>query len=203
MKKLVVFGTALLLCASAAFATNFTPSIGIGTQASIDIVHSEIGSLEDTDSFGNWSGFLFLDAVFAELDVSIGRYSYPGDLNGINMGFGIYGKYPIALGSRFSLFPMLGVDYQLMLSANHDDTSLSGNAKDDVRDKFNAFRIKAGLGGDFSLTEALYLRGEFLWGFKFKSQGERDLVDAYDKLGIDASIVTHGPTFKIGLGYKI
>jgi hypothetical protein len=203
MKKCVVFGTVVLFCASMAFAANFTPSIGVGGQYDLGIVHSKVGALKDTNNFSLGSGFLFFDATYIEVDVGVGGYSYPHNLGGIFMGFGLYGKYPVALGSRFSLFPMLGMDYQLMLSANQNDSSLSGKARDGARDRFNSFWIKAGLGGDLSLTKALYLRGEFLWGFKFKSKTERDIVDASEKLGIDASIVTHGPAFKIGLGYKL
>jgi opacity protein-like surface antigen len=114
----------------------------------------------------------------------------------------LLGKYPIALGEKLTLFPLLGFDWNIFLSGKMGDSDINRDdladmIGDDYKDTLDAFLIDLGLGVDFALTDALYLRASFLYGFKLNSKMEQEYVDDYD-----AKIFTSGPTLKIGVGYK-
>ena len=153
-------------------------------------------------SFG---GFGFFDATYAELDVSFaygsltGHTEYPGakktqDIgSALQLGFTLLGKYPIYMGD-FTVFPLLGVGYNMWLSAKDENNRAWDHPGDNSQ-----FGILAGAGLDFPLpfSDALFLRAEALLNLRFAS---KEINDAAKSSSGDTTLGL-GPRIKIGVGY--
>ena len=149
--------------------------------------------------------FALFDITYAEVNVGILfgslKQEYAGvwddySINNFNLTFSIYGKYPIRLGS-FSIFPMLGVQYDLCLSAKDEGEIIFDNPL--IRmDHMNRFWIKFGVGADFNLTEKLYFRPSFLYGINFGTRNDRDVK----KYNSKESIFHHGLDIRIAIGWR-
>jgi hypothetical protein len=208
MKKSISILALLAIIATGAFAQGFPPPMSAGGGLLFDwsfnngvktkIEGSRVYMGLNILSLG---GFGFFDATYAELDVNFayGLVTYIADApgfketdigNALQLGFSLLGKYPIGLGS-FTLFPLLGANYNLVLSGKDPDGRI------DKPMEYSQFGILAGAGLDFPLTSALYLRGEALFNLRFPSKLMKDTTDAGDSptLGM-------GPRIKIGVGYK-
>jgi opacity protein-like surface antigen len=171
--------------------------------------------------------YAFFDATYAEANVAMvfGRTLLDntkdrtaGDNKPINISalrLGLLGKYPIPLNGKFTLFPMLGIDGEIVMSEKHDGKNtkitISKSKKDATgTDAHSSFWFKAGVGGDYALTETLYLRGEFLYGIRLNNKAEQWLLgDGGKTTGLNnkdikqfSSIVGHGLDVKVGVGYK-
>ena len=112
----------------------------------------------------------------------------------------LLGRFPFAFrGGDVAVFPLLGFGYNIALSERgtcgadtfeHLDTSAAA--------ELSAFRIKAGVGGDFSRRENLFLRVSLLGFFRFGSRWERELAG-----NIDGSALGFGGAAKIGVGFRL
>ena len=135
----------------------------------------------------NYGGFLFFDATYAVLSVNfLGGYNSwaesvdntpsglpkytmtdnKGTGTEMNIGISLLGKYPFTINERFSLFPMLGAEYQISLRQwrQYDGESAYDRTKgdkDEDRDKndntyplsaWNSFWINVGGGFDFAIS---------------------------------------------------
>jgi hypothetical protein len=110
------------------------------------------------------------------------------------------GKYPFAINDRLTVFPLLGFNIRAMLSVDADDAD--ENAVMD-EDDLASFWINFGGGGDYSLTDKLYLRGQLMYGIRFANEMENDMVDLYEDNDLSAdTLLGHGLTVKIGVGYR-
>ena len=116
----------------------------------------------------------------------------------LSLDFSLLGKLPVLLGRRenFAIYPLLGIGYNIMLSAMGD----YGNVIRDMGYKtsdLNTFRIQFGLGTDFNITENIFLRASFLGAYRFAPHILRDLrvpgINTTGGLGMNA---------KIGIGYR-
>jgi hypothetical protein len=154
-------------------------------------------------------GYAFLDATFLELGFGISgggatlkeESNIPGavvsnaDKGSFNaLDLSVLGKYPIGLGS-VTLFPLFGLDYQIVVSAKASDGAKYSDAGD-----LSALWFQFGAGADFPLGSALFIRGEFLYGLRVKNRLERNLIDAGS--GTFKYKLGHGPTLKLAIGYK-
>jgi hypothetical protein len=120
-----------------------------------------------------------------------------------------------------SVFPLLGIDYQAVLSAKIDDkdenpVSFGGDEepKKIASSDFSALWFKLGGGMDFAITEKLYLRCEALYGIRLANTFETDTKDMVDKAvknmkdndpEIKSDVKTllgHGLTVKLAVGYR-
>jgi len=134
--------------------------------------------------------FGFFDATYVELSISykfefvVGDDGFENNQGSINIGF--LGKYPFDMG-YFMLYPLLGVQYKIFTS--FDDVWF-----DDFSDD-NVLWIMVGGGGDYLFSDALFFRGQLLWGLMMKSEYHKANAYRY-------SYLTHGPSIKIALGYK-
>jgi uncharacterized protein YcnI len=124
--------------------------------------------------------------------------------------FSLLGKYPISLGSKLTLSPMVGFDWNIATSyqLKYNGTVVGNKVKrsdvpDDDKNKYDGFLINIGAGADFALTQKLYLRLSAMYGFKTKSKAEKDwITDMKDEGAEKASVFTGGPTIKLGVGFK-
>ncbi|GMO30910.1 MAG: hypothetical protein Pg6A_20370 [Termitinemataceae bacterium] len=170
--------------------------------------------------------YAFIDATYAELTLGIyggkGKvkqtYESPAgsppadeyDISYMNFNIGLLGKYPFMLNKKLSLFPLLGIEYDICLSAKDEDGEYEGLDGDGKPADFSALWFKLGGGLDFSFTEKVYLRFEALYGLRLASKAENDMKDFIDDSlsnipGISTDTKTllgHGLTAKIAVGFK-
>jgi len=171
---------------------------------------------------------VFFDLTYAEIDLGLTfaggdlKYTLAGvdmtalmgdkpSFSGTALNIGALGKYPIALGESMSLFPAVGIDYSLVLSATSKvggteekiDGSPEGEAK---AGDFSALWIKFGAGLDYNLTEKLFIRPTILYGIRLGNSNEdkevKDAKDA-DPTGTYESLLGHGLTVKVNVGFRL
>ena len=92
------------------------------------------------------------------------------------------GPLPFALGP-VSLFPLLGIEYDLNLYLKDaDGTDLKAGLTDQEKADLNQFWFKAGAGADFVVYKGLYVRPLVLMGFKLltreNGRRSRTAIDA-------------------------
>jgi hypothetical protein len=218
MAALLVMGCAVL---GAANAQGFKLSAGAGGFFGADFgggikvsATGYEGAMEMPKLGGG--GFLFFDAAYAELNVAFAAGSYTmkgtGDLEGgsesegswTSLNIGLLGKYPIALG-KITLFPLLGAEYQLVLSTKDENGDEYRNLDGDEAPGDNsALWFRLGVGLDYNISDHLYLRGELLYGMRLASKMENDLVDMMSASASGADVdynLGHGIQAKLALGY--
>jgi hypothetical protein len=154
----------------------------------------------------NYGGFLFFDAAYGEIAVSLrgGRHSYEenvvtrsGNLNStgtgteMTLGFSLLGKYPFTVNEKITWFPLLGVEYQAALlewrkprgDIAHDRTGgelsadLDKNGKPYPLSAWNSLTIDAGAGFDYRIGERLFLRNELLFSFRLQTAYEAGALE--------------------------
>jgi hypothetical protein len=160
--------------------------------------------------------FALFDATYGEL--SLGFFGGGGtnedsgalgsgksDTSVMGLDIGLLGKYPFAINDKFTVFPLLGITYRAMLSAKFDGNQYKNSKGDDAPGDFSALWFRFGGGVDYSFTNALYLRGDLLYGLRVASKAENDMVDYFKELtpGVDAkTLLGHGLEIKVAVGYR-
>ncbi|GHV95167.1 hypothetical protein AGMMS50293_14870 [Spirochaetia bacterium] len=137
----------------------------------------------------------------------------------MSIGFSLMGKYPFYIDEKLSWFPLLGIEYQIALlewrkmdGVVYDRTE--GKLPAD-RDKdgnkyslsaWNSFWIDLGAGIDYNITGSLYVRGEFLFGFRLQTVYETGALEMnksmFDVPDPKLKGLTGSPTLKVGIGYR-
>jgi hypothetical protein len=129
------------------------------------------------------------------------------DISTVNLNIGLLGKYPFAIKNKLSLFPLLGIDYQICLSAKDEDgdeLDFYGNKAGDL----SALWFKFGVGLDVALTEKLYLSFEALMGIRPPNAFEKDMKDRFEDYftgDVDVKVdetIAGGMSAKLAVGYK-
>ena len=160
--------------------------------------------------------YLFFDAIYGEAFAgyfmgggkwesdNVTEEPLPEKAQRASLNFGVFGKYPVNLG-RIKAFPLLGIDYEMPVSARLKLADDMGEYKFDgesgryAANDLSALWVKFGGGADLALGQTLYLRAELLYGVRMANGAEKE--DA--KTGLDGKPVTgHGLTFKAGAGVK-
>jgi hypothetical protein len=171
---------------AAIFDNNLFSNHGFGIGGFFDATYVEIG----------------IDFIFGSFKPNSEKYFSDFELKSTQFGFSILGKYPFAFG-EITVFPLLGIDYQLFLSGESNGWPLSRDDLGDDDDMYDAFSISVGIGLDYNLSGKLYLRGELLANFKKDSTFESELIRLAEERSITFSLFTFGPRVSIGLGYKL
>jgi opacity protein-like surface antigen len=235
MKKIVIVPVLAAVLSGALWGGDFSLGTGglLGGFFSRYTLNADGGAkaTQTHDQF-NYGGLLFFDATYGELAViiqgGVNRWeevvtdadtSEP--LNGKGwetmLGFSLLGKYPYTLSDRFTLFPLLGIEYQLALVEKREkengviydrtdgtDTDKEGKAYN--ASVWNSFWINLGAGADFAIARGFFVRGELLYGFRLKTPYEADgLEKAKKELGDpspDYSGLTSGPSLRVSAGYR-
>jgi hypothetical protein len=170
----------------------FDYDFGQGVKAEIPLMAAQLEATQTVPWFG---GFVFFDAAYAEADLTILYGSadiqsnnalllVPFKKSVLAAEFGILGKYPIALSNAVTIFPLLGMNYNMILFAS----------------PYNTLGFQAGAGIDYALSGRLYLRAEALFNFRLANKVYTDaksnvlLSDASTGFGL-------GPRIKIGVGH--
>ena len=224
MKKIIctIF---LVLAGMVVFGNEFSLSAGVGglfggsfTRYSISASGS-IGSLNQSQEAEqlNYGFFAFFDATYGILSISFQNGSSTNNDGGMNytsresmLSFGLLGKYPFTLNERFTVFPLLGAEYQLCLAKLRQDDNgpvyrWNDNEYFYVTD-WNSFFINLGGGLDFKLPKNFFLRGDLLYSIrlmtpyeeKFLKQIKLEFGDSSPKL----SGLSSGPSLRLSVGYR-
>jgi hypothetical protein len=213
MRKVFSILTVAVVLATAVYAQDFSLSAGAGGLFVIDFsggVKHDANNSNTYPYFGG-GGFAYFDATYAEVSVGffVGNGYIVSKVNGNEtktpwtlsaLTIGLLGKYPIELSDALTLFPAVGIGYDMVLSAkNKDGKPLYEKAGQDASGDFSALWLKAGAGLDVALSDKFYLRGEALFGVRLANKVENDAVDADSTW---AAALGLGPTVKLGAGYK-
>ena len=158
--------------------------------------------------------------------MSSGTYEMPessGTGSETSLGISLLGKYPLGINKNITWFPMFGVEYHIALmqrrkpdgGSEYDRSKGRGVSVTDV-DKdgnsyplsaWNSFWIDVGAGLDCIIAGPLFLRGEFLFGFRLPTSYEMGALEMAKKtLNIDnpkLSGLTGSPTLKLAVGYRL
>ena len=179
--------------------------------------------LKKSSNLNDIGAFLFFDATYAEVNLSIsgGKAAYirSGEqlqaLSATKLGLGLFGKYPFRIGkSALSIAPMAGIQYDIVLSAKteYGNPIKKGNRTNGtgllLYDGWNAPR-KEGSAFDFStlafklgeearypLGEKLYLNAQWLYGITLNSAQMSSRKKYYED---NADHYPNGYDRKIGL----
>jgi opacity protein-like surface antigen len=232
MKKTMVILMAAVCLTTAAFAQEadgtgmpsskntapFRLSIGGGGMLSADMSTWKVDEdvTGDLDRYNastlSTAPYIFLDMKYIEVNAglllgqaqnsNLGNPTFPADTLGLT--FGAYLKLPFTLSGMFTLYPMLGADYDLyLLSKKSDDrdaqfpvgTGETGNAMEALSNV--SFKIGAGL--DTYFTDHLFLRTELLYGIGIPNKMDSYLKDARNDVEWQLS---HSGEFKLAIGYR-
>jgi len=169
---------------------------------------------------------VFFDAEYAEISIGLtfaggtvktldgGKEVKPTvetTVSATGLNIGVLGKYPIALNEALTVFPAVGIDYSLGLSGvsktGDYETKFDGkDGRPDAAD-FSALWFKFGVGLDYNLTGSLFIRPALLYGIRLENKDESDAIKSYkDGAPSDAeigSVLGHGLTVKVGVGFKL
>jgi opacity protein-like surface antigen len=204
MKKVIAIMTVAVVICAAAFGQEETQkkqgifSVGVGEYFISDF-GGGIEGLIKTPYVGG-GGFVFFDARYAEL--SLGIFGAGGRLDEPNMALmgldsGLLVKYPFAPSDKLALYPLLGINYRLMLSAKDEDGNQHKNSSgDDAPGDFSALWFKVGLGLDYFVTDNIYIRFVESYGIRLANTFENDAPTGGDAL------LGHGCEIKFSVGYR-
>jgi opacity protein-like surface antigen len=224
--KKIVMLLALIAISTAVFAqeTSFRPSLGIGGSLDANFstwfVDKDVpGDLYryNSSSLGV-APYLFLDLKYAELNLGLGL-GKTGDFKSANpfaanpnfpaetlsLRGGAYFKLPFSLSNMFTLYPLLGAEYELFLAARKDDDRdakfpiSSGTQDAKPIEALSTVSFKTGIGLDTFFTDNIFLRTELLYGIRVPNKFEKYQADVYTDVN---SKLFHGGDFKIAIGYR-
>jgi len=229
------------------WAADFTLNAGVGgligglftrynlkADGVIDGNRIKVDAGQDMDQF-NYGGLVFFDATYVEFSITIqngiNNWQQIMDIDGLEsntpakgdgwesmLGFSLLGKYPFRMGERFTLFPLLGVEYQVALVQQrtqpdgyiYDRTDgLREQDKDGNAYKlsdWNSFFINIGCGADFALKGNFFVRGEILYSFRLMTSYETKNLEYMKAMTGDKDPkltgLTSGPTLRLSAGYR-
>jgi len=159
--------------------------------------------------------FIFVDLKYFELSVGLplgwinaddtmsANPNFPAQTLGLRGS--AYLKYPFTISPMFTLFPLLGADYDFYFLAQKDDDRdakfpISNNNQDaKAMDALNTMWFKAGIGLDTFFNDNLFLRTELLYGLRLPNKMEEYLKDIRSDVNW---MLGHGGDFKIAIGYR-
>jgi len=204
------------------FSNNFGG--GFETSGTFQPPFDSFGTFEtkmETPYLGG-GGYAFFDATYAEL--SIGYFSgkvksrtkaafplvislfspdYPSfdiekDFKLSSLNLGLFGKYPIAKNKKFAFFPLIGVEWQLVLYV--EDNIVKDNKYkygDNTPSNWSAIWFKGGIGGDYYFSDRIFIRLNLLYGIR----GPNEMEVNPDAPGDSNNMLGHGLTAKLAAGF--
>lgn len=176
MKKMIAILALSVVVLSATFAQM---SVGGG----LGYASSKAKYDSDSISYSGFGAYGFVDINYVLFTVGYAKQSnsdYDIDIGYIDIA--ALGKYPIALG-KATIFPMAGFCYNRPVTGIPDGEDAA---------TFTHIGIKAGIGGDISITEKLFVRPTVTFTYFLDNSDEKDYQDAadikYTVTALDAAI---------------
>jgi hypothetical protein len=211
-KKVLVFLVLAVIVAGGVFAQSISAGIGGIFGMGFDGVSAEGAGIKvkTSQTLTGFGFYAFADATYVEANVgflfgglktirTINDYKFdPVKTDATLLTLSAYGKYPIELGF-LTLYPMVGVQYDLGLSAKYDGNKV----KDDIGDGLNRFWIKFGASADIDISSSLYFRPSFLYGINFGTKNSNDEIKKSNDAGGDAKAsFRHGFDIRAAVGFR-
>ena len=248
MKQQICIVFLVLTVTAAVFGKDFSISVGGGgllggfftrySLAADGIVEGaqvKIDAAQEMNQF-NYGLYAFFDMYYGVFSVllrnGINNFNETADVSALRnnvdqtgkgwdsaLGLCILGKYPFNLNKKISVFPMLGLEYQIALKQKR--TQADGwvyNRNDGLREKdkdgnayqtddWNAFWVKLGGGMDFMLPANFFIRIELLYDFRLMTPYESKNLDLMKAQAGDPDPklkgLTSGPSLRIGAGRRL
>jgi len=184
-----------------------TPWVGGGFGVFFDATYGEAG-IGITFAGGNPK--VWMEDKDNEDDTSYTNKNTSYSMTFLNIS--VLGKYPISLSESASLYPAFGIDYHICVAGeteatiNGDTHTSKWDGKDNNQDAGDNSHLwlKFGAGLDYGLSEKLFLRAQALYGVGFASKSTDDSVESQESGGANVkSVLGHGLTIKVGVGYKL
>jgi len=200
-KKMVLALLMAALFAGGVFAQNFSLSAGGGVILGPSFAEWKGGSSTKYSGF-DFAINAFFDATYVEVNLGLLFNSSKSDLDGARnedntyLTLGLLGKYPFSLSDRLALFPFIGIDYYIGLESKYDGEATEFDDPS-MAAYMNCLSLSIGVGVDFSITKALYLRGEIGYTIVFNTKYENDYVDAFNETIFKGRI-----PIKLAAGYR-
>jgi len=138
-----------------------------------------------------------------------------------SIAISVIGKYPFSINNKLQVFPMLGLEYHFALvQKRQPENDLMYNRQDGElkadRDKndnpyplsaWNSIWLNVGVGLDYYFTKSVFLRSEFIFGFRMPTKYEMGALQVVKQeptniLKPSMSGLTGTPTLKISIGYR-
>jgi hypothetical protein len=224
MKKVVLVLLMAAMAAGGLFAEGLSWGVGLvgdSQTLNMEISPSSIYSnrVNETAAFSHIGANFFLDAKFVEIKVDLllgDEYLYYGTPNGsiwyrypvstTDIVLGLVGKFPIAIGEKFELFPYAGIDYNLNISSTYNGNEYSGTIP--RADLMNRLAIVFGVGGDFKLNDTMFIRAEIGYGIILPNKGDKDYIDwwggfKYNNTAYELKIERAKIPYKVCIGWKL
>jgi opacity protein-like surface antigen len=191
-KKLLLALALMAIVVMGAYAQGFGISAGAGGYFVSDFgggikMEAAGQTLVMETPYAGGGGFAFVDITYAELSFGFfgGGMNWNTKLNGNDLGspqefsfagidIGVMGKFPIAIGSSLTVYPLVGINYRIALSLKDKDSGIEASNVEDL----NALWIKFGGGLDYSFTGNMFVRFGLTYGIRLQNQFETDLIDA-------------------------
>ena len=221
-KKISIFAALILIFAGNIFAQEF--SAGVGGHFTADWTTHDLTADGERRLFrkaedmnqqsiaGGFYGFFDATYVVANIGLAFGntnlikKDNLPDNMKqGIDytaLKLGLFFKYPIALDG-FTLFPVLGLDNTIVLGGKvygdtvDEDAHLLTPALRAFQRDLSQYWLKFGVGADFDITDSIYLRPEFLYGFALNNNAAAALAKQ------DGNAATHGLDVKLSVGFRL
>ena len=194
----------------------------------------KVDAVQDMDQF-NYGGLVFFDAAYGEFNITIqngiNHWQQILDIGGLEsntpsrgngwesmLGFAILGKYPFHLRELLTLFPILGMEYQVALI--QERTQPDGyiyDRSDGLREKdkdgnaysisdWNSFFVNVGCGADFPDKGRFFVRGEVLYSIRLMTGYETKNLEYMKAMTGDNAPklygITSGPALRLCAGYR-
>lgn len=205
MKKIIAFLMLALLCAASLTALDMSAggSVGLNVQPTsfkAEYMGQSIIDETYTSTFMTLTGFFDATWLVAQTGVQLflagdDELDPIEDTQMIYLSASLFAKYPIQAGA-FTFAPMAGFELNKILSASTGGTSV------DISDIPLYFSIKGGIAADFALSPKLYLRSTALFGYRFLTDEEKDLISYAEAGGATVSITPLHLDVTVGIGFK-
>ncbi|GHV78874.1 hypothetical protein AGMMS49944_06650 [Spirochaetia bacterium] len=196
MKKAFAIMLVATVMSTAAFAEGFL-SAGL-------TVNPNFGGMTDPDlkeiTYAGFGFGAYFDAKYVAVNLGLNIVdSYlDGEKNTVYspstyFTIGLLGKYPIAIGEKFSIAPAVGFEYQVFLSNglwSRSDYEDMGASASDIAEQYDNFVIKVGALADFTIVGGLYARAGVLLDIGLPHKDS------------DPADTRFGAEIPIGIGYR-
>jgi hypothetical protein len=223
MRKKFFVVAVLVIVAAFTFGQGMSVGAGLGWAPYWITIRQTLGSswVQEQQTSSAFGGQVYLDATYVQASIgyfgtgsnytlsasdSAGENASMSETNGDEGGWlilSVLGKYPFHLWG-FTLFPLAGFEYDLNLSyTDSNGNDLKSGMTSEELSSLNQFWFKFGVGADFPVSSAMYIRPTILGGLKFLSQEDNDEITALE--------LANGGTFKltyfrldvgVSVGYK-
>ena len=181
-----------------------------------------------------WSGGgfgVFFDATYAEVGVGMtfggtqAIYGFKG-ISFTALNLGLAGKYPIAIADNVTFFPLLGIDYMMVLAATtkyvNSDNDQKWDGKKETKTAWNGeeyevenpkagdlsrLGFRLGFGMDIDLNETMFLRNVISYNLRLANKFNKDEVDEWKKESDEPEVdvnagLSHGLSVSLSLGFR-